>query len=158
MQEISPDFILFHIPREDVEACDLDYALKTLSSLLSSREIVLNSCGILSLFFAGYDDDPRALYHISDVREYVMALDRKFPYWYYFADHEGATLQLLALCLCRIVTDYKHSTPQIDDLRRLSKHHLEALDSLCSTFGIPENVKNDCVAKSLALLFPGSAP
>jgi len=43
----------------------------------------------LNLMVKGYEDDPRELYEIEEVRAHFSVLDRLFPYWFYFLNKTG---------------------------------------------------------------------
>ena len=49
--------------------------------------------------FRGWDDDPRALHEIPEVRAFVAELDRQFPYLAYVTTTQTEVLRIMALCL-----------------------------------------------------------
>lgn len=52
------------------------------------------------LNFDGWDEDPRELYEIPEVRTYFRALAGQWNYWFHFVSKESETLtMLLALLL-----------------------------------------------------------
>jgi len=51
--------------------------------------------------FAGYDEDPRELYEIDEVREYVTLLDAALPELFFFARTEMPTSTLIIFALCQ---------------------------------------------------------
>lgn len=53
----------------------------------------------MSLSFHGYDTDPRPLWEINDVRQFVQELDEAFPEWLYFADFDVPWFPTIWLCL-----------------------------------------------------------
>ncbi len=55
--------------------------------------------GIVHLAFRGWDDDPRALHEIPEVRAFVQELDRQFPYLAYVSATQTEVLRIMALCL-----------------------------------------------------------
>ena len=71
--------------RDDVEAGDISDVLTTLRKLLIP-EIANRTKGRLFFSILGYDDDPRDLWEFPQVCAWMKALDRDFPYWFYFMD------------------------------------------------------------------------
>ncbi|HXM50374.1 MAG TPA: hypothetical protein VN956_21210 [Pyrinomonadaceae bacterium] len=51
--------------------------------------------------FAGYDEDPRELYEIDEVREYVTLLDSALPELFFFVRTEMPTYTLITFALCQ---------------------------------------------------------
>lgn len=52
----------------------------------------------VDIAFYGYDDDPRELFEIQEVRQYVSDLDVKFPFWLFFLSKKHLGLQCLLWC------------------------------------------------------------
>jgi hypothetical protein len=53
----------------------------------------------------GYNDDPRELCEISEVRYFIKELDSHFPYWFYFCSPYCNTLKFLLFTLSEIKRD-----------------------------------------------------
>jgi hypothetical protein len=87
------------IDRAEVEVGDTAPAMSTLSKLLSSVQTIRSFQNGVDVAFHGYDSDPRELFDITEVREFVYELDLLFPYWLYFLRKTGNGLQALAFCL-----------------------------------------------------------
>jgi hypothetical protein len=47
----------------------------------------------LALFIEGYDDDPREIYAIPEVRKFYQELWQRWPYWLYFCN-----LMMMVMC------------------------------------------------------------
>ncbi|MHB8523142.1 MAG: chlororespiratory reduction 6 domain-containing protein [Limisphaerales bacterium] len=145
---------IFEVPYEDILSGNTDTVLSALRGFLTNRERVVRGRNKITLLFAGYDDDPRDVYNIPEIRRYAKALDEQFPYWFYFADLDQGTLKVLALCLCRIVKVPGGSTSNGEDLKTFLLSHIVALNQLCATFALPEGVKNQATDEALAVLVP----
>jgi hypothetical protein len=91
--------VFLAIKRESVEKCETGFALDKLDLLMEPGNIG-HYAGSLLMFFEGYDDDPRELFEVSEVRRYVTALDAKFPYWFYFIFPDFSQIMMLFYCLC----------------------------------------------------------
>ena len=49
-----------------------------------------------------YEDDPRDLWDFPEVCAWIQALDRSFPYWFYFMDiGPNSTLKSIAYSVCK---------------------------------------------------------
>ena len=55
--------------------------------------------GAVTLVFNGYDDDPRELESIPEVREWFAKLFGAWPYWSFFASRIDQTVPLVLTCL-----------------------------------------------------------
>lgn len=88
-----------YVARAGVEANDLAPALAALEPLLADTATVRRFRGRLHFFLSGYDDDPRELYEIPEVKPYLRALDAKFPYWFWFLEPADPAILLLVACL-----------------------------------------------------------
>lgn len=146
--------VALNIPRRDVEDQDTATTILVLKGFLSTQQRLMNGRQRLVLGFDGYDDDPRDVYDIPAVREFVQAVDRAFPYLFYFADPDYPTLRVLALCLCRVAKSNGMSAPELDDFRAFLEGHILALNRLCDDFGLGDDVKLQITDSVLAQLTP----
>jgi hypothetical protein len=98
---IEGNFDLIHYPldRKDIEECNISNALKFLTDLLCAREIVMSMKDKIEISVDGYDDDPRELYEIPEVLEFLRRLDDAWPYWILFQHPKFRWLKMLAVCL-----------------------------------------------------------
>ena len=55
--------------------------------------------GAVTLVFNGYDDDPRELESIPEVREWFAKLFEAWPYWSFFASRIDQTVPLVLTLL-----------------------------------------------------------
>jgi hypothetical protein len=94
---------------------------------------------MVSLTIDGYAEDPRDLYIIDEVREWVRLLDIAFPFWLYFADlRPESVLRWWPLCLCswRQVPGGKLIEPT--ELRAFVTPRLQAVHRLCMAREVPQ--------------------
>jgi hypothetical protein len=117
-------------------------ALAALDPLLADSQTVRRYQGRLHLFVGGYDDDPRELWEIPEVRQYLGALDSRFPFWVWFLDPTDPSLLLVVACCCELAAYGSHgdTVSAVVLPTRLSDFlvtHLRALEPLASRFGIP---------------------
>lgn len=139
----SANPIIFGVPYDDIKSGDVNTVLSALNSFLDTRERLIWARARFTILFEGYDDDPRDVWDILEVREYVKKLDAEFPYWFYFTDLNHHTLKVICLCLCRVMKVEGSSTPHPDDLKHFLASRIIALNNLCSRFHLADEVKNE---------------
>jgi hypothetical protein len=86
------EFIVVEFRRNEVERGDLARVCDLLSALTISKETAEFGEGRLMFFFSGWDDDPREIWEIPDIRAWYGKLTEVFPYWLHFAEKQGNTL------------------------------------------------------------------
>lgn len=52
----------------------------------------------LALMIEGYDDDPREIYAIPEVRAFYKQLWQRWPYWLYFCNLDSENLIMMVMC------------------------------------------------------------
>jgi hypothetical protein len=139
LKESGVDFLTVGVDRRDVERCDVEPTLRTLSQLVRDRWTVLNFRSRLSLGFFGYDDDPRELYEIQEVRRFAAELDRKFPFWLYFLNLRDGALALIFLCVCRSsIGSNGMLVLEKGEREKFLVDHYKAVNWLFVTYGLDE--------------------
>ena len=92
-------FARHQFSRDRVEAGDAKDFLSRfgLSSLPTGKklETMMNS---LALMIDGYNDDPREIYAIPEVRKFYKQLWEAWPYWLYFCNLDTENLMLMVMC------------------------------------------------------------
>lgn len=96
------DYLGFLFDRSEVESKNLDRFLNTFKPIIGTCEMISRFRGKIDIAFNGYDDDPRELFLIEEVRDFIKMLDEQFPYWFYFLDTASHGLKLIMFSLCRI--------------------------------------------------------
>ena len=71
----------YRIKRKDIESFDHGNILAYLNVMKADAR---RYEGKLNIVIDGYLGDPRELYEIREVRDYIAYLDKCFPYWFYF--------------------------------------------------------------------------
>ncbi len=95
------DCIVILIPKSVVEQQDLEFTMSGLDKLLVDEETIRKSKNKLTVGFDGYDDDPREIFEIDEIRDYLQAVTKKFPYWFYFCSKSEHTLWAILTAHCR---------------------------------------------------------
>ena len=87
------DFLTIIISRQEIETNDLSQTIGTLNRLLEDKETIEYFFERVEIGVGGYDNDPRELWDIPEVKLFIQKLDRQFPYWFYFLTKFGSWLQ-----------------------------------------------------------------
>ena len=83
----------------EVTAGDISAVLRALKSLSSDRSSAMSAEGAVTLVFHGYDDDPRELEAIPEVRAWFAQLNEAWPYWSFFVNRVDQTVPLVLTLL-----------------------------------------------------------
>ena len=82
-----------------ITAGDISGVLGALKSLSSDCSSAMSAEGAVTLVFHGYDDDPRELEAIPEVRKWFAKLFEAWPYWSFFASRVDQTVPLVLTLL-----------------------------------------------------------
>ena len=82
-----------------ITAGDISAVLRALKSLSSDRSSAMSAEGAVTLVFHGYDDDPRELEAIPEVRAWFAQLFAAWPYWSFFVNRVDQTVPLVLTLL-----------------------------------------------------------
>ena len=135
-KDVGENWLRVVIDRTEIEALDVSRTATILSRVLANRNAVERHRGRVDVAFYGYSDEARELYDIPEVRRFCAKLDDAFPYWFYFLSTEGATLGVIACCLCS-VTELRPGVVSFgSDLLKFMTRHFEALNWLFDNFSL----------------------
>lgn len=97
--------VVLMISRREVEAADLASVLSRLKVFLATREDAWLYRGQMTLVVDGYNNDPRELVDIPEVRALLRRLEAEWPYWAYFFNQVDDSIKLLLSCIagCRFL-------------------------------------------------------
>ena len=90
------DLIFYEFSRAKVERGDFRHflSLYALDALPTGRRL-RDMMGCMVFCIQGYDDDPRELNSIPEVRQFYTAFHAAWPYWLYFCTLEEDTLKVM---------------------------------------------------------------
>lgn len=147
------DPVILMFSRRQVEACDVDEPLPFLRSLTTDRHTALEFCGRLSLVVDGYNDDPRELFEIPEVRAYINRLDQAWPRWFFFLSQADESIKLLESCLCDTIEVVPGVTSvDMEHLERSLARHFGAMYRLGEELNLPEEMCEE-VAEGIIGMF-----
>ena len=91
--------VVLLISRREVEAADLASVLARLKVFLATREDAWRYRGQMTLVVDGYNNDPRELVEIPEVRTILHQFEAAWPYWAYFFNQVDDSIKLLLSCV-----------------------------------------------------------
>ena len=126
----------------------IEPTLTALLVLSGDPETALRHKNNVTLSFQGYDEDPRGLFEIEEVRHFVERLNEKWYSWFFFMtkDIRNSPLAVITLCLCR----YRRSAfglfiPVKEDLKRFCWYHFGALRAVCKLYNLSDELTETAV-------------
>ena len=132
--------VVLMISRREVEAADLDSVLSRLKVFLATREDAWRYRGQMTLVVDGYNNDPRELVDIAEVRTLLRGLEADWPYWAYFFNQVDDSIKLLLSCVAgsRFLG---HGAVEMDaDLVAAAlARALGGMNTIFERFGFPED-------------------
>jgi len=149
--------IIIVVTRSEVERRDTSIVMKPLGDLMRSPERARSFRERIDIAIDGYNEDPRELFEIDEVRAFVRELDGHFPYWLYFLSKEYTGLQCVTLCLLPPFLTregkQKHFPAKLQEI--LEKRWQPALEKICSFAGVPESELLEIIERSARYLSDG---
>lgn len=109
------NYVLYSVDRSLVELLDVELAHAFFDRLRSSEALARRMQGRIDLCFAGYDDDPRELWEIPEVRAWFRLADPLIRDWFFFLVPRGpfGPLKAYVSCMCDVewLTDPDPNVP-----------------------------------------------
>lgn len=90
--------VILMVSRRQVEADDLDSVLASVKPFQATREDAKLYRGQMTLVVDGYNDDPRELVDVPEVRAFLRRLASAWPHWAYFLNQVDDSLKLMVSC------------------------------------------------------------
>ena len=97
--------ILYQFSRSKVERGDFTHFLSLYGSAkLPTGRRLREIMGSMVLCVEGYEDDPREIHSIPEVRRFYAAFHEAWPYWLYFCTLHEDSLKVLVFCCLKSFT------------------------------------------------------
>jgi hypothetical protein len=153
------NLILCEISRIKIEAFDFDNLLALFDAF---KENPISYMGKFSFMVSGYDDDPREIYEIDEVRQYFTFLDKTFPYWLFFMNldfpPQNSPLLLLITCLVDLEIRETRGTNKLVMLNMPQVHefvmlHLPYFNEMMDKAGVPRSQEEQIFNKIMDHVF-----
>lgn len=129
---VTTEHFHFIIDRAEVESLDTSSVRTFFDRLLLTKELAAHCQGKVEISFHGYDEDPRELFEILEVRRYVSVLVEALPELFFFAYTGECANTLKAVALCLAVVEVKSRNPIVNKkigIEFSTKEIAELLDS-----------------------------
>ena len=145
--------VILVFSRRQVEERDLSEPLGFLRRLTADRDIALEFCGRISLVVDGYNDDPRELFDIPEVRSFLQQLDRAWPYWFFFLSQADPSIQCLESCLADTIEIAPGVVSiDMDQMDNNLARHFTAMQRLREQLGLPEETCEEIAEGVISLI------
>ncbi len=96
---MSYDLVVYQFSRPKVEAGDFSHFLNLYApEKLPTGRRLRGMMNTLTFMIEGFDDDPRELHSIPEVRRFYGRFHEAWPYWLYFCNLDSDTLRVMVLC------------------------------------------------------------
>lgn len=145
----NASFLAFAVSKSEI----INESFSTLSSMIKkltkNKEMTLSKRVSAEIFFPEYDDDPRELYEIPEVRNWFLKTIVEGIPWFYFLDqNRGMGLMLLLCCTCEVslqgVYGSKHRlffNPE--EMEWWFNHNFENLNAFTESNGISLKINKE---------------
>jgi hypothetical protein len=145
------------VSRAQVETGDATQPLRWLHSLSSDPRTARAFMGRVSVIVEGYDDDPRELFEIAQVRAFVGQLDEQWPYWFFFLSQMDDSIKLIESCLCETIEVVPGvASFDFEQLERYLARHFTAFNRLCEAVKLPPETA-EAISEEIIRLFQNAA-
>ena len=156
-QNTENALIMLKITREEILSGNYVSALERLHVLTDTTQNVLRYRESLAFMVEGYDDDPRELPEIPEVRAYFKALSQAWPHWLWFLTRSFGAIPLLLMLLCKtqaLPTDepgkFGGHIESLTELQRTLTDLLMRGNALFEAHAVPEEVIQQSCESAMA--------
>ena len=146
---VESSVILYAVDDQDVREQEVSHVRAFFDRLRSTHEMAHHCQGKVELMIAGYDDDPRELWEVAEVRDYIAILDRVLYDLLFFARTEKPTYTLTLFVLAQAEPVWIDGRSTKDVTRKVSfdtraigrflERHWEGLNQLTDWLGMSED-------------------
>lgn len=156
------DAIGIVITRDDVEAGSTANTLNAVRPFSGDAASWVRARNRFVVQFSGYDDDPREIFEIPEIRRFVAMLDQEFPFWLHGLSKAGDALMLPLLCLLDSCSaERTGSSMRIDfdlaEMQALLEQQLDATHARYASLQLPL-YEYDRLAADLTAYFADRLP
>ena len=105
---MGSDLIFHQFSRSKVERLDFTHflSLHAPDKLPTGRKLRAMMGGMV-MCIDGYDDDPREIHTIPEVRRFYSAFHEAWPYWLYFCNLDQDAFKMMVFCCMKSFTAFK---------------------------------------------------
>lgn len=148
---MTSDLVFYEFSRSRVERCDFSHFLGLyVPEKLPTGRRLRNMMNSLVFGIQGYDDDPREIHSIPEVRRFYTAFHQAWPYGLYFGNLETDSLRMMTVCRLPSLAAMKvDGRPDVAvtcdpaDLLRLISADIVPMNTMCERAGMFERLIYD---------------
>jgi hypothetical protein len=145
---MAGDLIFYQFSRSKVERGDFShflglYALDKLPTGRRLREMM----NTLIFGIDGYNDDPREIHSIPEIRRFYSAFHEAWPFWLYFCNLDAENLRMMVLCCLPSILAMKvDGQPSVSvnfdrlELLQFLSNDFPAMNRMCERAGMFERL------------------
>ena len=140
--------------RREIEAGNIEPALERLTGLQDRDTAMALRQGVYFIV-DGYNDDPRELWEIPEVRHWIALLDARWPYWFFYLypGHQSS-LGFITFSLCPIVHTAKGPDVENKAFGEFLNRHYEAMNRISEWLGDSQE-ENARMTNSITAYYTG---
>lgn len=110
--------VVLDLTRTEIEAGNISSALERLMALTDSKETALRFQESLLIHITGYDNDPRELVEVPEVRAFFGKLIQQWPNWLWFLMRSVGAIPLLMGLICQVKVNRREDLVGMEFLDR----------------------------------------
>jgi Domain of unknown function (DUF4365)/Chlororespiratory reduction 6 len=151
-------WLAYFLGPEDVKSLDVQRPRALFDRLRATKELAHENQGKFDFFFSGYDDDPRELFEIQEVKRYICLLDQALPDLFFFARSTGKMCTLLTFMLCRTDARCINERPTSENARKVEfderkkgaflEPHWQELNEMTDWLGMSDE-ENEAISRAV---------
>lgn len=125
--------VIYQFSRAKIERCDFSHFLSVYApEKLPSGRLLREMMNTLTFTVEGYDDDPREVHSIPEIRQFYSEFHKAWPYWLYFCRLGSEEFNMMVLsCLPSIAAVKVDQAPNVV----VEFDRIELLEFLRADFG-----------------------
>ena len=102
--------LFFMVEQSDIVNGDLSNLNRLVKKLTKNKKMTISKRASAEIVFPEYDDDPREIYQIPEIRKWFQkTIHEGFPWFYFLNQNIGISLTLLFFCTCTNLYKNEHS-------------------------------------------------
>lgn len=145
------DFGVYFIQKDEILACDFSIIKDVIGRLARNRDSLLKKRGTLEVLIEGYNEDPREVYEIPEIRHwYSESIKAGIPWFYFLGEmlnRMGFTVLLSSCCDIEVKSnkfnDTKIEYSNVEQLTEWLENNFDNLNKFIDDNEIPEKINKE---------------
>ena len=166
---MNHDLVVYQFSRLKVERGDFSHFLSVYGrEKLPAGRKLREMMNTLTFVIEGFDDDPREVHSIPEVRRFYEAFREAWPYWLYFCNLDSEELQMMVLCCLPSIAALKvdqQATVAVEldrvELLQFLRANFDSMNAMCERGGMFERLvyeRTKAIFEYFKLPFDAPAP